>query len=90
MAQSINWGCLLCSTWQVHKLGMCPVQYLRKYNAQHWLAVRRHHRRLQALRVQRFRARLNLLAARSQTLRAALDPLVSCGPSAGGDTRSMA
>lgn len=42
----------------------------------HWMSVRRHHRRLQTLRMTRYRARLNLLAARSQMLRSALEPLV--------------
>ncbi|KAK9834080.1 hypothetical protein WJX81_008673 [Elliptochloris bilobata] len=48
---------------------------LRRHGMSHWLEVRRYHRRLQTLRMTRYRARLNLLAARSQVLRAALEPV---------------
>jgi len=39
----------------------------------HWRDVRRHHRRLHALRLARFRTRLHLLAARSLAARGAPD-----------------
>jgi hypothetical protein len=48
-------------------------QLLRRHHVAHWRDVRRHHRRLHALRLARFRTRLHLLAARSLAARGAPD-----------------
>ena len=65
---------LLATVADIQRLAC--VQMLRRHMMLHWMSVRRHHRRLQTLRMTRYRARLNLLAARSQMLRSALEPLV--------------